>query len=202
MKKNFVILSIICAFIACKAGANCLESDVLKQTRHADIPNCNEFVNKMFNERATVYNVLNLTPQQKACKNEIEKRRYVAVDTKTEILAQEMYVLQKLECDPQANKTAIAKQKKVVKCARKDLEDTMKTYDKEFKSILSGEQKAKYRAIQRFQKRDLRRCEQHKSLYKKDKNIQVFGQPYSYNEDSCPKHGIRHFRAHKCKLEK
>ena len=164
--------------------------------------NCAQLVEKMFNERATTYNVLNLTPQQKTCKDDIEKRRYQEIDIKINVLEQELYVLDKLKCNPQANKDAINKQKKIIKNVKKDIDETMQKYDKEFKTMLSGEQKAKYNLIQRMKRKDLKKCEHNKKLFKQDAHLQPFGQPYFYDENACPKHGVKHPLNHKCKLLK
>lgn len=162
---------------------------------------CSDLVERMLNDRAATYNVLNLTPQQRKCKNEIEKCRYEELDKKINILEQEMYVLKKLQCNPETNATAIKKQEKIIKDLKKDIDKTTRKYDKKFKALLSGEQKAKYNLIQKMKRKDIKRCEKNKPLFKPDPHLQPFGVPYQYDEDVCPKHGIKHLFGRKCKLQ-
>lgn len=212
MDKKWVILG-FCAILNISTGfcaeiTVCPENNLLAPTACESVSvkkttnKCAELVARMYNDRAATYNVLNLTPPQKKCKDEIEKRRYQEIDTKVNILEQELYVLEKLECNPQANKTAIEKQKKVIKDAKKDIDKTMKKYDKEFKTMLCGEQKAKYNSIQRMKRKDLKKCERNKPVVKQDPNLQPFGQPYYYDENACPKHGFKHLFKHKCRIDK
>ena len=161
---------------------------------------CGELVERMINNRAATYNVLNLTPQQRKCKNEIEKCRYEELDKKINLLEQETYVLKKLQCNPQANASAIKKQEKIIKNLKNDIDKITRKYDKKFKAMLSGEQKAKYNLIQKMKRKDIKRCEKNKPLFKPDPHLQPFGVPYQYDEEVCPKHGIRHLFGRKCKM--
>ncbi len=161
---------------------------------------CSELVDRIFDDRAATYNVLNLTPPQRKCKRTIEERRFQELDKQINVLEQEIYVLKKLECNPQANKSAIKKQQKVVKKLRKEIDKTAQKYDKEFKKLLSGEQKAKYNTIQKMKKRDVKRCAQGKNIYKRDPHLQPFGKPYYFDEDACPKHGKVHLFKRKCNI--
>lgn len=161
---------------------------------------CSDLVERIMNNRAATYNVLNLTPQQRKHMEEMEKCRFEELDKKINILEQEIYVLKKLKCNPEANETAIKQQEKIIKNMKKDIDKAARKYDKEFKSMLSGEQKAKYNFIQRMKKKDVKRCSKKKPIYKQDPHLQQFGQPYYYDEDDCPKHGIKHWFKRKCTL--
>ena len=163
---------------------------------------CKQLVQRMYEDRAATYNVLNLTPQQKKCKDDIEKRRYLEIDAKINVLEQELYVLEKLQCNPEVNKSAIKEQNKIIKNIKKDIDKIMTKYDKEFKCMLSGQQKSKYNLIQKMKRNDIKRCEKNKSLFKQDENLQPFGVPYVYDDNICPKHGKKHLFGRKCKLQK
>lgn len=161
---------------------------------------CSDLVERIMNNRPATYNVLNLTPQQRKYMENIEKCRFEELDKKINVLEQEIYVLKKLQCNPQANASAIKQQEKVIKNTKKEIDKIAKKYDKEFKAMLSGEQKAKYNFIQRMKKKDIKRCSKKKPLYKQDPHFQEFGKPYLYDEDVCPKHGIKHWFKRKCTI--
>ena len=213
--KNFFLLLVLSTFITFPAIAAdqpnaCPNCNVTVSPNEYDTPisageikqssKCSELVDRIFDDRAATYNVLNLTPPQRKLKKTIEERRFQELDAQINVLEQEIYVLKKLQCNPEANKSAIKKQKKVIKNLKKELDKTAKKYDKEFKALLSGEQKSKYNKIQKMKKRDVKRCAQGKDLYKRDPHLQPFGKPYYFDEDACPKHGKVHWFKRKCDI--
>lgn len=174
MKKNLLLigiglmLSFAPAFAAnnCVGNASCNENDVLP---------CKDVFTRMYNERATMYNVLGLSPDQAKIKDEIEKRHYVEVDAKVNQLAQEKYVLLKLSQNNASDK-AVNKQKCVVNNIKNEIEKMSHKYDHEFKSILSAEQKAKYNAVKKMEYREIKNCQKNQKYYKQDPHLRPFGE--------------------------
>lgn len=138
-------------------------------------PNLSSFYKKQFNQRAVIYNVLNLTDEQAQQKEQIEKERYSALESKYDQLDQEVFVLRKLNAG-NAQEKSVIHQQKVVKNIEKEINNTNKTYDKKINKILNHEQRCKFREIKHLQKRDLNHKLQAKKDPYKDKNMRVFGE--------------------------
>ena len=177
--KKYIILS-VSAFLFCinTFFAECLQAANIFEPETGCVNNsqisayknqnkCRELIQQMFDDRAAVYNVLNLSSEQKKCKDDIEKRRYEELDTKIEIFER--------LCASQADQTTLKKQKKLLKNLEKDIDNIMFKYDKEFKCILSQTQKTKYNNIQRIKEKDIKQWRKGKKLFKQDPNLRPFG---------------------------
>ena len=81
---------------------------------------CLDLLTSMYNERATLYNVLNLSSDQQKCKDVIDKKRYDELGAQYRQLEQEKYVLSSM-CEHKASQQAIKKQKNVVKNIEKNI---------------------------------------------------------------------------------
>ena len=142
--RNFLLILVLSVFISSPVVAadeqnTCPNCNVTVSPNEYDTPisaekimhsgKCAELVDRIFDDRAATYNVLNLTPPQRKYKREIEERRFQELDAQINVLEQEIYVLKKLQCNPEANKTAIKKQQKVIKNLKKELDKTAKKYD-------------------------------------------------------------------------
>lgn len=154
---------------------------------------CLDLLTSMYNERATLYNVLNLSSDQQKCKDVIDKKRYDELGAQYRQLEQEKYVLSSM-CEHKASQQAIKKQKIVVKNIEKNMKKTGDKYDKEFKTVLNSEQRSKLRSIRKMQKKEIRYCEHNKAFYKKDPNLRTFGEKMYTGEDTklCPVHNKWH----------
>lgn len=162
---------------------------------------CLDLMTSMYNERATMYNVLNLSHDQSVCKDTIDKNRYEELSSYFHKYEQEKYVLANM-CKHNASKEAIKKQQKVVDTIYNDMQKINKKYDKEFLSILNNFQKAKYKMIKKLEKKELKYCEKSKAFYKRDPNLRPFGEQINYTEEDnvlCPKHKKWHPFGFKCK---
>lgn len=164
---------------------------------------CLDLLTSMYNERETMYNVLNLSADQAKCKDQIDKERYQALDVVFNQMMQERYVLQKL-CEGKADKSAIKKQEQIVKNCEKQIKDTADKYDHEFLSILDSEQRAKYKTVRKMAKKEINYCRNNKAFYKRDPKLRPFGQKMYYTDTKsvlCPAHKKWHLFGRKCKEE-
>ena len=91
---------------------------------------CLDLITSMYNERATLYNVLNLSNDQQKCKDVIDKKRYEELGKLFEQYKQEEYVLSKMCEHSGASEFAIKKQEKVIKNIKKQMQKTAEKYDK------------------------------------------------------------------------
>lgn len=161
---------------------------------------CIELMTTIYNDRATLYNVLNLSYDQIKCKDVIELKRYDELGVEFKKYEQEKYVLSRL-CEHNASKEAIRKQKKVVNDIEKCMQKINQKYDKEFKSVLNSEQKSKLNSIRKIEKKEVKRRQKNKPLYKQDPNLRPFGEKmYSpENQKLCPVHKKWHLFGYKHK---
>ena len=164
---------------------------------------CIDLMTSMYNERATLYNVLNLSNDQQKCKDFIDKKRYEELGVQFRQYEQEKYVLDNM-CKHNASEQAIKKQEKVVKNIEKCMKEIGEKYDKEFKSILNSEQKAKYNSVRKMEKKEIKYCLKNKAFYKRDPKLRPFGEKMYYGEQNnvlCPVHKKWHLFGYKHKLE-
>ena len=189
MKKLLFLISLL--IIANPVLAECTSC---KDTK------CIDLITSMYNKRATMFNVLNLSYDQQKCKDTMDMNYLKEVGNKFEKYEQEKFVYNNME-KHNASKQALKKQEKVVKNLEKELENLNKKYEKEFKTILNSEQKAKFRTIVKMQKKEVRYCRKDKAFYKRDPKLRPFGEKMYYKDTEevlCPKHhkwhvfGIKH----------
>ncbi|MBR6098126.1 Spy/CpxP family protein refolding chaperone [bacterium] len=138
-----------------------------------------QLVEKIKAERNTIYNALNLTPEQIQKKDEIEKKRYEALEPELKNLCLSRKKLKDLETTKSADTKTINAAQKEVNSARKEIKSISNKYDKEFKKILTSAQKSKYNMIRKLKRADLKKLEQ-KNTKKPD--LRPFGVPISQAE--------------------
>lgn len=184
--KKFILLLIV--FIT----GNFALAECMQQTK------CIDLMTSMYNERAALYNVLNLSPDQQKCKDVIEKKRYEELAEVFNQYEQEKYVLSKLS-NHGASENAVSKQQKVVRDIEKCMKKISQKYDKELKSVLNSEQKSKLNTIRKMERKEIKYCQKNKAFYKKDPKLRPFGEKmFSEEEKLCPVHkkwhifGIKH----------
>lgn len=162
---------------------------------------CLDLATSMYNERYTMYNVLNLSADQEKCKNQIDRARYQALDVKYNQLMQEKYVLKKL-CESNAERISIKKQEEIIKNCEKELKNCADKYDKEFLSILNSEQRAKFKSVRKMARKEMKYCKNNKAFYKRDPKVRPFGQAMYYTDTEsvlCPVHKKWHIFGRQCK---
>ena len=184
MKKHVLIIS-ICLILSGNfvfAG----ETTVFAENQRPDCgcskqTKCLDLMTSMYNERATLYNVLNLSNDQQKCKDVIDKKRYEELGEQFKLYEQEKFVLANM-CKHNASEEAIKKKKKEVKDIEKEKKKIEKKYDKEFKSILSSEQKAKYNTVRKMEKKEIKYCMKNKAFYKRDPKLRPLGEKMNNGE--------------------
>lgn len=180
MKNLILISTIVLMFTVNSANAECV---CPKQTK------CIDLISTMYNERAALYNVLNLSEDQQKCKDVIDMKRHEELSVQLKKYEQEKFVLARLN-EHEISCNALKQQEKVVKSIEKCMQDITKKYDKEFKSILNSEQRAKLRTIRKMEKNTVKHCQKNKAFYKQDPNLRPFGvKMYESSESKlCPVH--------------
>ena len=122
MKKFIIFLSILILFSASNVLA---ETNPTTRTNSQSCGCCNQtkcldLMTSMYNERATLYNVLNLSNDQQKCKDVIDKKRYEELGKQFQEYEKEKYVLDNM-CKHNASEFALKKQEKVVKNIEKNM---------------------------------------------------------------------------------
>lgn len=162
---------------------------------------CLDLMTSMYNERATLYNVLNLSSDQQKCKDVIDQKRYEELGEQFKQYEQEKFVLSKM-CENKASSQALKKQENVVKNIEKCMKKTGDKYDKEFKTVLNSEQRSKLKSIRKMQRKEIKYCQKNKAFYKKDPNLRPFGMYNNEQEVLCPVHKKWHIFGFKHNLNK
>ena len=165
---------------------------------------CMDLMTSMYDKRATMFNVLNLSADQQKCKDTMDKNYLQEVGSKFEKYEQEKFVLNNMK-KHNASDSALKKQEKIVKSCEKSLESLNKKYEKEFKTILNSDQKSKFNTIVKMQKKEVRYCKKDKAFYKRDKNLRPFGEKMFYKDTEevlCPVHNKWHLFGIKHKIKK
>lgn len=202
------LLTLILCIIMLNSSVLAQENKVFAENQKPDCgcskqTKCIDLMTSMYNERATLYNVLNLSNDQQKCKDVIDKKRYEELGVQFRQYEQEKYVLDNM-CKHNASEQAIKKQEKVVKNIEKCIKKIGEKYDKEFKSILNSEQKAKYNSVRKMEKKEIKYCLKNKAFYKRDPKLRPFGEKMYYGEQNnvlCPVHKKWHLFGYKHKVE-
>lgn len=136
-----------------------------------------QLLQKIKMQRDSIYNTLNLTPNQIKCKNEIEKKRFEALEPELQkfCLYNKKLKLAEAKCD----KAAIAEAEKELKCVRKSIQKISSAYDEEFMKILNSDQKAKYRMIRKLKRSDLKKLRKIQKDGRKPSDVKPFGEKIS-----------------------
>lgn len=128
------------------------------------------------NNRATIYNALNLTDSQIQKREEILNKNAKILDEKYAKLKKESCKLLALKKGNVCN-SEILEQKKVIKNIKQDISKLLSEEDKEFKKCLTNEQKTKYKTIQKLQKHDLKKEINREKIYKANPQMEEFAKP-------------------------
>lgn len=128
------------------------------------------------NNRATMYNALNLTNEQTKIREDILNKNAKILDEKYAKLKKESCKLLALKKGNVCN-SEILEQKKVIKNIKQDISKLLSEEDKEFKKCLTNEQKTKYKTIQKLQKHDLKKEINREKIYKANPQMEEFAKP-------------------------
>lgn len=174
------------------------------QKSHKSVSKCLDLETAMYDKRAILYNILNLTPDQQKCKDTMDNKFQKEIGDKYEKYSQEKYVLSNLK-KHNASKASVKKQEKVVKNIEKQIKNIQKKYDKEFLSVLTSEQRAKMRNISAMEKFEKWHYTKQKAFYQHDSKLRTFGDKMYYDNDAqnvlCPVHNKYHMFGIKHKVK-
>lgn len=208
MKKRIFVIALITILTGLQINAAEQNVSTVSAMQKSDCgcskqTKCLDLMTSMYNERATLYNVLNLSNDQQKCKDVIDKKRYEELGKQFQEYEKEKYVLDKM-CNYNASEAAVKKQEKVVKNIEKEMQKIGKKYDKEFKSVLNPEQKSKYNTVRKMERKEVKYCMKNKAFYKRDPKLRPFGEKMYYGEQNevlCPVHNKWHLFGFKHKLK-
>ena len=150
-----------------------------------------QLIEKIKIERNSIYNSLNLTPDQIKKKDEIEQKRYDELQPKLRQLCLDRKNLKNTETKKSDDKTLKIAQNKL-RQTRIEIKKISNKYDHEFKKILNSEQTAKYNMIVKLKRADLKALE-HKQ---KETALKPFGQAITqaeYTQKQKEKHSLKNF---------
>lgn len=135
-----------------------------------------EIKNTYDNNRATIYNALNLSDEQSKKREEILNKNSKIFEEKYQQLKKETCKLLALK-KGHACISEISQQKNLVKNIEKDIAKLHSKEDKEFKKYLTPEQKTKYKTIQKLQKHDPKKEISREKIYKNNPQMTEFAKP-------------------------
>lgn len=190
MKKLLVLLLILISSNIAFSSEDCGCS---KQTK------CLDLMTSRYNERAALYNVLNLSDDQQKCKDVIDKKRYDELGAEFKKYEQEKFVLDKMTNNG-AGEKALKQQQNVVKNIEKCMKKISEKYDKEFRTVLNSQQKSKLKTIRKMEEKSIKNCQKNKAFYKQDPNLRPFGTYGNPKQTLCPVHNKWHLFGRKHKI--
>lgn len=135
-----------------------------------------DYVRKIQNERATVYNALNLSDEQIKMREDILKENSHLYDKKFDELSKESFKLDALK-NAGASSQEISRQKKVIDGINKDIENLLNQENKLYKKCLTREQRSKYSMIKKLEKNEYKQTSHQKDYYKSNPKMVPFGNP-------------------------
>jgi len=141
-----------------------------------------QYMEQIQQERATVYNALNLTDEQIQERENILMHNNAIYEQKFDELIKESFKLKALKSACACNKE-ILNQRKIVRDIKKSIEKTLICENKDFKKSLTREQRSKYAMIKKLERRDFKRAAHQKNYYKSNPQMRSFGNP---TRPSCP----------------
>ena len=165
MKKLLLLIICLCSVNIVFAQETCTSTK------------CMDLTDSMYNNRAALYNVLNLSKEQQIAKDEIDKKYRQLSEQMFDELSKEKYVMKNLEKYQSSGKT-LKSQEKIIKSIEDDMRNLNLQYDNELKTILKKEQLNKLKSVRKIEKQALKHCQKDKALYKRDNNVRIFGQAY------------------------
>ncbi len=115
-----------------------------------------DLLTKIKAHRASMYSKLELTSEQRAQINELDKNCYEKLEPELVKLSVMTKKIEDLANSDKCTKKAVYAVKKDFKSVEKDMNSIKKEYDKEFRQLLNGEQKAQYRIVRKQKRAELR----------------------------------------------
>lgn len=145
------------------------------------------YVHRVQKNRATVYNALNLTDDQVKLREDMVRENTPIYNKKFGQLTKESYKVKALKAAGASDKE-IARQKKVVKNTKKDIDKLLKEENKQYKKSLTREQRSKYSMIKKLEEKDYKEAAHEKDYYKSNPKMVPFGDPRFMKPGQRPVH--------------
>ena len=176
IKKVFISVILVFAGInICQAEmimpSQSIENEVLEVERPSQAYNMMSRIKK---DRNTIYNVLNLTPEQICKMTEIEQERYKEIVPVVECLMQKKSEIKQLK-EEGASKSKISAAEREADKLESKVKKIGNKYDKQFEKILNKEQKSKYKMIQKLRYEDLKKLKKIDKYGRKESDLRPFG---------------------------
>lgn len=176
IKKVFISVILVFAGInICQAEmimpSQSIENEVLEVERPSQAYNMMSRIKK---DRNTIYNVLNLTPDQICKMTEIEQERYKEIVPVVECLMQKKSEIKQLK-EEGASKSKISSAEREADKLESKVKKIGNKYDKQFEKILNKEQKSKYKMIQKLRYEDLKKLKKIDKYGRKESDLRPFG---------------------------
>lgn len=176
IKKVFISVILVFAGInICQAEmimpSQSIENEVLEVERPSQAYNMMSRIKK---DRNTIYNVLNLTPEQICKMTEIEQERYKEIVPVVECLMQKKSEIKQLK-EEGASKSKISAAEREADKLESKVKKIGNKYDKQFEKILNKEQKSKYKMIQKLRYEDLKKLKKIDKYGRKESDLRTFG---------------------------
>lgn len=176
IKKVFISVILVFAGInICQAEmimpSQSIENEVLEVERPSQAYNMMSRIKK---DRNTIYNVLNLTPDQICKMTEIEQERYKEIVPVVECLMQKKSEIKQLK-EEGASKSKISAEEREADKLESKVKKIGNKYDKQFEKILNKEQKSKYKMIQKLRYEDLKKLKKIDKYGRKESDLRPFG---------------------------
>ena len=176
IKKVFISVILVFAGInICQAEmimpSQSIENEVLEVERPSQAYNMMSRIKK---DRNTIYNVLNLTPDQICKMTEIEQERYKEIIPVVECLMQKKSEIKQLK-EEGASKSKISAAEREADKLESKVKKIGNKYDKQFEKILNKEQKSKYKMIQKLRYEDLKKLKKIDKYGRKESDLRPFG---------------------------
>lgn len=180
-----------CGQSACqKTDGGCSVESVKKIicTKDADVNAPQEalrykkYVKQLQEERAVIYNALNLSDEQIQKREELIKQNASFYEEKFQSLMKESFKLRALKSANVAE-PEIIRQRRIVNNIKAEISKMLEDEDKCFKKSLNRQQRSKYSLINKLEQNDFRRQKHQKDYYKSNPQMVPFGNPKPY---SCP----------------
>ena len=184
MKKSLLLVS-LCVFMCCPAVF--AESEVSVETEITSTAIVKEdyspqLIQKIRMQRNTIYNALNLTPCQVKQKDEIDVKRYAALEPELQKFCLARKKVKDIECSKNCDKKTLKAAKKELEASKDCIKKISNKYDKELKKILTSDQRSKYNMVRKLKRSDLKKAEEIHKNGQKPSDLRPFGQPISQAE--------------------
>ena len=141
-----------------------------------------KYVKQLQEERAVIYNALNLSDEQIQKREELIKQNALFYEEKFQSLMKESFKLRALKSANVAE-PEIIRQRRIVNNIKAEISKMLEDEDKCFKKSLNRQQRSKYSLINKLEQNDFRRQKHQKDYYKSNPQMVPFGNPKPY---SCP----------------